>query len=259
MRKISPVLLPILASVFLSSNSYAAASAKFAATYSTSPALASIVSIEDATVDTKLVDSKTGYTMATIKVPQDKELMVGISAEIGLLTDTSIKGKNGGSAKAIAGANAHITIFATPVGGGDSIMAAPGKVMLSERIQELSATLGGVIQSCTDGDLDGTITVAEDCIVTDEEIGLLQSTTAAHHFNFILPNMPQGNYEIKAVFSTGATGEVDICDEGEDCSFDPEGTVSATANATAVINKTMMTVQQVRATKTGVIEADIVE
>jgi hypothetical protein len=259
MRKVSPIFLPILGSLLIPSATYAAPSAKFAATYSTSPALASVVSIDDATIDTKLVDSKTGYTIATIKVPQDKELMVGLSAEIGLLTDTSIKGKNGGAAKAIAGANAHVTIFATPVGGGDSVMAAPGKVMLSERVQELSATLGGVIQSCTDADLDGSITVAEDCLVTDEEIGLLQSTTAAHHFNFILPNMPQGNYEIKAVFSTGATGEIDICDEGEECSFDPEGTVSATANATAVINKTMMTVQQVRATQTGIIEADIIE
>lgn len=260
MKQFQTLAVSTLLCSMLSAHAIAAPSAKFAATYSTSPALASIVNLEGVTVDTPvMVDEKTGHTLATIKVPQDKELMVGISAEISLLTDTSVKGKNGGGAKVTAGASGYVTVFATPVNGGDSIMAAPGKVVLSERVQQLSATLGGVLQECTDGDLDGTIDIATDCVVTDEEIGLLQSTTASHHFNFILPNLSQGNYEIKAVFTTGAMGEVDICDEGEDCSFDPDGTVSADANAMAVINKTMMTVQQVRATKGGIIEMDIIE
>ena len=147
--------------------------------------------------------------------------------------------------------------------------------MLSKRVQELGATLGGVIQSCAvtcveedvlDGDLVvGTIIVcddiiiAEDCEVTDEEISLLQDTTAAHHFNFVLPNLDQGVYDIKAVFTTGARAEVDICDFGETCMYDAEGTVSASAAATAIINKTMVTVQQVRAAKDGLNEVEIIE
>jgi hypothetical protein len=150
------------------------------------------------------------------------------------------------------------------------LTAAPGQVILSKRVQELSATLGGVIQECTDGDTnfdgtadtdpDGTIDIATECIVTDEEIGLLQDTTAAHHFNFVLPNMDQGEYDIKAYFTTGARAEVDICDSELDyCGdlYDAEGTVSASATAKAVVNKTMLTVQQVRAAKGGVIDADI--
>lgn len=227
-------------------------SAKFAATYTDTPALASVAVITDATEDTVVVDSKQGYTLATIKVPQDKELLVGVSAEIGLVTGGAIKGKNGGTATTAADSEAYVTVFAVPRDGGAPSEAAPGQIMLSKRVQELSATLGGVIESCTDANADGTIDVLTECVVTDEQIGLLQDTTAAHHFNFVLPNMTQGEYDIKAVFTTGARASVDIC---EDCG----GTVSASSNAKAVINKTMLTVQQVRATKGGIIDAEIIE
>lgn len=240
-------------------------SAKFAAVYSNSPSLTSAVVITDATVDTVVDMTTTGHTLATIKVPQQKELLVGLSAEIGLMTDTSVKGKNGGTARAIAGAEAYVTIFAVPTGDYDytvtpSIKAVPGTVILSKRVQELSATLGGVIQSCTDGDTnfdgtadvdpDGTIDVATECDVTDEEIGLMQDTTAAHHFNFVLPDMDSGEYDIVAVFTTGANAEVNICTSAAECElYDEQGTVSGSAEAVAVINKSMMTIQQVRAVK----------
>jgi hypothetical protein len=216
-----------------------------------------------------VVDSKQGYTLATIKVPQDKELMVGVSAEIGLVTFGQVKGKNGGTATAIAGSEAYVNVFAVPRGGGDAIKLEPGQVMLSKRVQELSATLGGVIQSCqvscvTDPDTHVTtcddIDIATDCVVTDEQIALLQDTTAAHHFNFLLPDVNQGVYDIKAVFTTGARAEVDICTSAQDCSlYDADGTVSASATAKAIINKTMLTVQQVRAAKDTLYEVEITE
>jgi hypothetical protein len=242
-------------------------SAKFAATWTTEPGLESMVVINDTNIDRILVDSNTGYTLATIKVPQHKELLIGVSAEIGLVTDTIVKGKKGGAATAIADGEAYVTVFAVPRDGGSSVEAAPGQIMLSKRVQELDATLGGVIQSChvncgveedTGAIVCDDILIAEDCEVADEEIGLLQKTTAAHHFNFLLPNMNQGVYDIKAVFTTGARAEVDICDAGEACSYDLEGsTVTASAAATAVINKTMLTVQQVRAAKDGLQLQDI--
>ena len=245
-------------------------SAKFAAAWTTEPGLESVIEIIDASADTGevVVDPNSGYTLATIKVPQDKELLIGVSAEIGLVTDTSVKGKNGGAARAVAGGKAYVTVFAEPRDGGDSVEAAPGQIMLSKRVQELDATLGGVIQSCqvTCGVDETTgkivcddIVIAEDCEVTDEEIGLLLDTTAAHHFNFLLPNMNQGVYDIQAVFTTGARAEVDICDAGEACRNDLDGTVTASAAATAVINKTMLTVQQVRAAKDSLHEVEILE
>jgi len=269
MKKTRSIILSAAIASLLAGPVLAGPSAKFAATWTDTPALASVAVITDATVDTVVVDSNTGYTLATIKVPQDKELLIGVSAEIGLVTYGSVKGKNGGSAKAIADAEAFVTVFAVPKTGGPDSTAAPGQIMLSKRVQELGATLGGVIQECTDGDTDfdgvadtdpdGTIDIATECVVTDEEISLLLDTTAAHHFNFVLPNMDQGEYDIKAVFTTGARAEVQICDDGDPCSYDPEGTVSASATAGAVINKTMLTVQQVRAAKGGVIDTDITE
>jgi hypothetical protein len=248
------LLTTAIASAIVSAPVFAGPSAKFAAVYSNSPSLTSAVIITDATVDTVVDVTTTGHTLATIKVPQQKELLVGLSAEIGLMTDTSIKGKDGGSARAIADAEAYVTIFAVPTGEYDvdstpSIKALPGTVILSKRVQELSATLAGVIQSCTDTG-DGTIDVATECVVTDEEIGLMQNTTAAHHFNFVFPDMNSGEYDIVAVFTTGANAEVDICTSLADCAlYDAEGTVSGSAAATAVINKSMMTIQQVRAVK----------
>ena len=191
MKKLMCVLTGICLASFVAGLAMAGPpSAKFAATWSTVPALESAVVITDATTDTVMVDSNSGYTLATIKVPQDKELLVGVSAEIGLVTDTSVKGKNGGTARAIADAEAFVTVFAVPQDGGNSEEAAPGQVMLSKRVQELGATLGGVIQSCSvtcveedvieNNVVVGTtivcedIIIAEDCLVTDEEISLLQ-------------------------------------------------------------------------------------
>jgi hypothetical protein len=88
--------------------------------------------------------------------------------------------------------------------------------------------------------------------------------TAAHHFNFVLPDMDQGEYEIVAMFSTAASAEVVLCDYTNDLGYttqdcDADGTVAATAEAASVINKSMVTVQTVRAAKGGIIDADIID
>ena len=248
----------------------AAPSAKFAAVYGDGgPYVVSTAIITDAVVDTVDSDSNTGYTFARIKVPQDKELMIGVSAEVGITTDTSIKGRNGGAAKSIAGAAAFVEVCALYAGTAEVAgCAAPGPVTLSSRIQTLSATLGGVIESCEDGfgdtgtptdgignDPDGVIDVKTECIVTDEEIGLMLDTVASHHFNFVLPNMDQGEYDITAYFLTTADVEVDI----DEVSVIEGGTVSGSAFANVFIGKYMVTVQQVRAVKGPILDVDIIE
>ncbi len=246
-----------LASVVFAVSASAGPSAKFAATYGNDgPYLVSVAFIDDATEDTIVFDRNEGFIFATIKVPQQKELLAGLSAEIGITTDTSIKGKNGGAAKAIAGGRAHVMVFACLVGTDDCTeLALPGRVTLSERIQTLSATLGGVIESCEDLNDDGVIDVKTECEVSDEEIGLALETLASHHFNFVLPNMDQGEYNVVAFFVTGAVAEVDI----DEASVAAGGTVSASAFASAWIGSYMFTLQQVRATRGGIIERDIIE
>ncbi|WP_105258292.1 hypothetical protein [Pseudoalteromonas sp. T1lg88] len=273
--KLNTLLLAVsIASSAFSAHAAGAASAKFAAAWNDNPVnFVSVAVIPDVIADAQVVATNDGYLITTIKVPQDKELLVGVSAEIGLTTDTSLKGKDGGAAKAIADGSAWVLLTATPVGGGDSVNAAPGAVMLSKRIQELNATLGGVLDTCTDstggmdenglmpGDEgyvdtpDGTIDAALECTTTDEQIGLMQDTLASHHFNFILPNMDAGNYEIRAHFMTRASAEVDI----DEVSVAEGGTISGSSYAKAFVGKHMVTVQQVRAVKGSLADVDIVD
>lgn len=257
----------IVATSVFSISAIAAPSAKFAAVFGDEgPYLTSMANVSGS-VDASDFDSNEGYTFATIKVPQDKELLVGLSAEIGLTTDTSIKGKNGGEARALADALGKVIIVAhrkddpsCETGDGNcGAIAHPGEVILNQRVQELEARLGGVIESCTDGDLDGTIVVADDCTVTNEEISLMQETLSAHHFNFVLPNLDQGVYDITAYFTTEALAEIDICELGDAfCEADPSGSVSAYAMSKAFIGKYMLTVQQVRAVKNSIEDVDII-
>lgn len=261
-------------------------SAKFAATYTDEASLSVDAFATCSTtggLKASCHDDATdrGHTLAIIKVPQDKELLVGVSAEIGLSTFGAIKGKNGGSGTAVADAEAAVTIHACPLGtdgaiSGDCEMAAPGPIKLSKRVQELSAKLGGVIEECTftavDPSIgDTTINIANDCTVNDEEIALLLDTTAAHHFNFVLPNMDQGEYELTAVFTTAASANVYLCDPqaydfDDDSSddyttegCDTAGEVAGTAQAASVINKSMVTVQTVRAAKGGIVDAELID
>lgn len=240
----------LISTVLLASTAIAGPSAKFAATYTKGIGLGSVAYVTGSE-DASSFDFDAGYTLARIKVPQDKELLVGVSANVGIVTNTSIKGKEGGAARAIAGGGAGVIVFAVPVEGshGSDAVAQPGFVVLNARVQELSATLGGVLDECSVVDDLGNV----ECTFTDEEIGLALATMSANHFNFVLPNMDQGEYNLVAFFVTGAGAAIDI----DEASVEAGGSVSASAFALAFIGKTMVTVQQVRATKGGVIESDI--
>lgn len=110
-------------------------------------------------------------------------------------------------------AGIDITVFV------DGTPAEPGTITFNMREQELDAVLGGVIESCTfntDADGDGvvdeniTITIENDCVVTDEEIELIQRTMSAHHFNFVAPNLTPGDHHITveaSISSSTTSGE----------------------------------------------------
>ena len=107
-----------IASVIAGSAMAGPSSAKFAAAWSNDRFnVVSVADTDPATTGINQLDVNHGYTLATIKVPQDKELLVGLSAEIGLYTDTTVKGKEGGAAKALAGAAGHVIVAAVPFPG----------------------------------------------------------------------------------------------------------------------------------------------
>jgi hypothetical protein len=261
-----------------------AQSAKFAAVYSENPIVTddwssvsvceAILDASNATVGDTCTDGQvppgeedsnvaTGQTMTTIKVPNQKELLVGVSAQIGLYTETVVRGKKGSTSSALAFAEGSVGLMAC---NSEDLCysSVPREIVLSNRTQELEATLAGIIEDClVDIDVtedefgDEVISGGFDlnaCTVSPEEIGLALETLAAHHYNFVFPNIPVGEWEIIATFKTDAQTEAAAyCDPDMDpialalCRYEAEA--SAYAEARAVINKAMVTVQEVRAVK----------
>ena len=267
-----------------------AQSAKFAAVYSEEPILTdngwSSVSTCEAILDETNAEETgavcmdgqdgsnvaTGATMASIRVPNQKELLVGVSAQVGLYTETAVRGKKGSTSYAMAFAEGSVGLHACRAADGVCFASVPRDIVLSNRTQELEATLAGIIESCiveidVTEDEGGLITDISggfdlnDCTVSPEEISLALETLAAHHYNFVFPNLPQGDYEVVATFKTDAQTEARAyCDPQSStyqyCIVDAEA--SANAEARAVINKAMVTIQEVRAVK-GSLGMELVE
>jgi hypothetical protein len=182
---------------------------------------------------------------ATIHVAQQKELIAGASLETGVYTQTQVRSKNGTSDTASATAQIEVRVlvdlYSDNSGSvidengktihGFDLIAAPGHVVFDKRTQTLSAVLGGVIQSCTDSDLDGTIDITTECTVTEEEINLILDTMGAHHFNFVVGNLPQGTHrlELQAQISSSTSAQI------------------GSASAKALMGKGSFTVEEVRA------------
>ena len=166
-------------------------------------------------------------TIATLDVAQQKDLLIGVSAQIGLVTLTVAKGKGGtggtpqvGEALASAGVDVTLELREAdadnPGSGALAQIAAPGKVTFAARLQELKVAVTDDTSNLT------TVTVS-----------LLLDTTTAHHFNFIGVDLDQGMYDVVAVFDLSAF--VDAV--GED----------AIAEAEVILGPRIVTAQEVRA------------
>ena len=223
----------------VSATSWAAPSSKFTAVVDKT--LVSTEATRSETLDSNPPPA-VHAVVATLKVPSQKELLIQVSAQIAIDTNTSVKGKNGGGGSASAAGSAVVAVEVCNVASGDCVDALPGPITFAAREQELSATLGGVIESCTDGDLDGTINISDDCEVSPEEISLILKTTAAHHYNFLAPNLSAGTYTVNATFAaeaSAATNDVAGSDGDIDYNF---------AAASIVVGPTVTVVEEVRAT-----------
>ncbi|WP_394146721.1 hypothetical protein [Shewanella atlantica] len=125
-----------------------------------------------------------------------KDLVIGLSFETTLFTETVVRSKNGNKSSATAAATIEMMVYV------DGQMVEPGNVVFDRREQTLFASLGGVLD-CVDevevdtGVPDGIIGFDE-CNLTDEEIGLILDTTAAHSFNFLAYDIGSGSHTIDA-------------------------------------------------------------
>lgn len=175
---------------------------------------------------------------STLHMPSNQSILITPSFETGLYTDTAVTGKNGSTSTATAIAGIRVRCKLTDSSGNVSyaIPSAPGQqgVIYDYRQQQLSATLGGVINLSSCG--FDPVTGLFNCTVTPEMIDLLLNTMSAHSFTFIYPNVSAGDYTV-------------TCEALIDCTT--TDTVSdptlATANATAYasIGLGSLTVEQV--------------
>lgn len=129
-----------------------------------------------------------------------KDLIIGLSFETMLFTKTMVQSKGGNKSTSIA--NAEIEMYVLV----DGEKALPGDVTFDKRYQELWASLGGVL-TCADSNDDGIVSFDE-CTLSDEEIGLILDTKAAHSFNFLSYNIGSGSHTIDAYARLSKNGSV---------------------------------------------------
>lgn len=144
--------------------------------------------VAEGLADTNGFTKVLGTTLTNSGTPKD--LVVGLSFETALFTKTVVQSQGGSKSTAVA--NAEIEMYIT-VDGKEAI---PGTVTFDKRYQELWAKLGGVLD-CTDVNGDGIVSFDE-CTITDEEVGLILDTKAAHTFNFLAYNIGSGSHTIEA-------------------------------------------------------------
>lgn len=228
-----------------------AASAKFAATYDNDPVMVDVESYGDAGMSGEKTGTVAEMDLATIHVANWKELLVGVSAQVNLVTFTEAKGKNGeGTSTAKAEGSVRVGLTVVPEGTtgacasawtNNTLFAHPGPVTFSSRMQELSVTTNLDVAGSIPGFCDAQCITDNLSIVGDVTVALGLDTTAAHHFNFVADDLTSGTYDVIACYDLDALA-------------DNNGIDGNTANAKAAIGPRIITVQEVRATKGGIID-----
>ena len=238
------------AAALIAGAAYAGPSAKFAAGWKQDTV--TLYKIDDVSLfgGTSVFNGESATTvgaasekLATIKVPQGKELLIGASGVATVATFTQAKGKGGNTSNNVTTtALAEGALFlsvgvvpkgsaspCTPVATGDAL-AAPGEITMASRKQELAVTvnLTGSGTTISDMDLNLDVTVA---------LGI--ETTGAHHFNFVAADLDSGEYDVYACWRATANA-VDTTD--------------VLTGAAVAIGKRMVTVQEVRGVKDEVID-----
>lgn len=140
---------------------------------------------------------------ASIKTSTNKTLFVSPSLITGVYTNTQVKGGSSGTsqtATAVASVAVRVLLDCSNCAAIASPQLSPADftaagypdaagsgIVFDARIQQLTATLGSVITSTC-------ITNITTC--TPEQIDLILSTTSAHSFNFILPEVGAGTHVV---------------------------------------------------------------
>ena len=202
--------------VLFASSAYAQSS-KFAATYDTDPVMVSAkvdgdggAACDPVSCVPRLVSE---VDLANLHVANWKEVLVGVSAQIQLMTFTQVKGKNdGGVATAKAEGTVQAEVRVAPEGAADPCttgqLAHPGQITFASRSQELSIDVSLDVVGSLPGICDAQCIADNLSIDGDVTVALGLDTTAAHHFNFVADDLTSGWYDIVACYDLTALAEV---------------------------------------------------
>lgn len=162
----------------------------------------------------------------SIKTSSQKDLVVGVSLEAGLYTQTVVRSKTGTSDTSSAESSIQVRVLV------DGKVAYPGEVVFARRKQAMTATFQGIIDGCLTVDSLGNVIINQDC-VRPEELETLLDTMDANAFTFLLDDVGTGVHrvEVQARIESATSSQ----------------TGSATAKAS--IGKGSMTVEEVRMIK----------
>jgi len=186
-------------------------------------------------------DNDTGWKdilTTHIKTPNAKEIAIGASLQCGLVTDTTVRSKNGDLDSSAARGKIAVriklvtpageTVYAQPSNGTDLDTDIPlngDGVTYCDRYQKLAARFSGL--NCTVTDTGG-ITCAD-----PEELQLVLKTLNAHHFNFIYANATPGVHTVSVQARAQAGVELGCLSATAGVTCTPAGSAGAAAFAGA--------------------------
>jgi hypothetical protein len=159
----------------------------------------------------------------TIKTPNDKDLLIDVSLECGLYTDTHVKSKGGNKDESMAEATITVQVLV------DGEQAYPGEVVFARRTQTLSAVFQGLLEGAMTVDDQGNV-IIDEALLEPEEVELILDTMDAHSFNFVVDDLESGVHtvDVQAKIET-------------DTDYD-----QGNADAWAMVGKGSMSVEEVR-------------
>ena len=175
-----------------------------------------------------------------IRTSNVADLFAGVSLVTGLYTSTTVRGNNTGSTStAVAEGTVKVRVLLDPTSRGcqsncSGFRTLPdlnNGIVFDQRIQSLSANLGFIFT----GECAASPTT---CTLTPEEITLVLDTSAAHSFNFILPNVGVGTHTltVQAQLGTENTSILTTTNGGVSVANALFGLGSLTVDAVRLVN-----------------------
>ena len=128
-----------------------------------------------------------------LRTANQKDLLILASLECGLYGRTIGRTRGGTTVDTLMGqSGVKIRVVVDGV-----TVAEPGEVTLCKKTQTLSTQLAQAISACTDVNLDGVVSIPQECTFTQQQLDLILDSMQANAFNFALTGLRSGVHRIQ--------------------------------------------------------------